>query len=397
MGDFLLNLLSNRLLVILILLGLILLSAFFVYYFFLQKENSLPEDRVLMTKEKDIVESIPRGAVKQEEKSDRKTAPLAFGQTRALSSNEAVDIWLSSDGRHLRYLSEKKAAVYEIHTQTKKDEVFTSFTPNLLKTLWSLNGLHLINIFKQNGKLNKYSYNLLTRENILLDSNFKYIVWSPEGEKIAYHYFNSETEEGFISVAEPDGKNWKNLTPVLSRDLNVEWPHRNKISFYEFSLSSLAASDLSIINPEAGEPPQKILSQKYGLKTNWSPSGNKLLFSSSESAGTNPKLFILNETLEEKSLDIECLADKCAWSKSEENIYCALPQNLTKDISLPQDWYSNKFLSQDILFKIELDSGKKTQITQNPDYDFSNLLVSLDENFLYFINKESGFLYETKL
>ncbi len=230
-----------------------------------------------------------------------------------------------------------------------------------------------------------------------MSPNFKYISWSPDGDKIAYHYFNQQTEEGFISIADPDGKNWQNLTPVLPKDLKVEWPQKNKISFYNPFPSSLGESDLYSVNPENTGPLQKILSKKYGLGINWSPSGNSLLLSSSENSGANPKLYILNETLGEKSLDIDGLAGKCVWSKSEKYVYCALPQNAASDTKLPQDWYAGKFLSRDFLFKIDVESREKTQITKESEYDFSNLSLSPDENYLYFINKESGFLYGVKL
>lgn len=398
MNNFLIKLLSNRLLVVFILLGFVLLVSASVYFFIIKKEPGPAESEIPpMVKENEI---LPSPTKEPGQESPLPAAvPLNPGETKVLSANEASDPWLSPDGRSLRYLFQNEGTVYQINLQSKGEEAFVSFTPNLIKILWSPNGFHLINIFRQDGgKTNKYSYNLITKENALLDPNFKYIAWSPTGDKIAYHYFDQKTEEGFVSVALPDGKNWENLTPVMAKDLNVEWPQKSKISFYNLAPSNSAASDLYIMNPETTEPPQKILSAKYGLKANWSPSGTRLLFSACESSGQNPKLFILNESLEEKPLNIAGMADKCAWSpKSENHIYCALPQNIAENINLPQDWYSNKFLSQDIIFKINIDSGEKTQTIKEAIYDVSNLLIAPEEDYLYFINKESGFLYEVKL
>jgi len=403
MEDLLIRLLSNRIFIILVLLGLILLSVFFIYYFFIREgapKETTPE--VPIAKEQELSPSptlpSPTDQQAQTESPTPSPSPLNQGEVKVASKNEASDPWLSPDGRSLKYLFKSDGTVYQINLQENKEEALVSFTPNLIKILWSPNGYHLINIFDQGeGKINKYSYDSITKENITLDPNFKFIAWSPSSDKIAYHYFDPKTEEGFVSVANADGKNWENLAPLLLKDLIVEWPSKNKISFYGSPPSNLTAVDLNIINPETTEPIQKILSSKYGLKTNWSPSGTRLLFSAAPSRNGRPKLFILNEALEEKSLEIEGMADKCAWSKSENYIYCALPQNLTQDINLPQDWYSNKFLSQDLLFKIDINSGEKTQITKGTTYDFSNLLASSDDSYLYFIGKESEFLYEVKL
>lgn len=402
-GTFL-KLLSNRLFVISLLMGLILLISGFVYFFIVKGEKTPPAEEIPMVKDGELPLSEAQTATPSPEQSPSESEAdqpsptpspmLASGEIKALSSKEAVDPWLSIDGRSLRYLSKNEGAVYQFATSPKEEEVFTSFTPNLAKIIWSPNGFHFINIFKQDGgKFTKYSYNSNTKENTLLNENMKFITWSPDGERIAYHFLNPETEEGFINVADPDGKNWETLTPVLATDLELNWPQKNKLSFYNLFPSSLVESDLNILNPEAKNPIQKILSKKYGLKIIWSPSGSKLLFSASNEKETNPKLYILNEALEEKNLDVEGLADKCVWSKSEKHIYCALPQNLDQNPKLPQDWYAGKFLSQDQLFKIDIETKEETPITQKAEFDFSNLILTPDESHLYFINKESGFLY----
>ena len=407
MNKTLVKLLSNRLFVVLTILGIIALLFFLVYFLINHpKDSSSPSEEVPTAKESELNNS-PSPTPSNNNQGQITVSPtitptpneLTPGKIAVLSSREAFDVWVSKDDKPIiKYLFKSEGTVYQIDTKTKKEEIFSSFTPNLIKILWSPNGYHLINIFKQEeNTLNKYSYNLITKENVKLDKNLKYIAWSSNGEQIAYHYYNQETKEGFISSADPDGKNWKNLTPVLGNDLKIDWPKKDKISFTNLLPNNTTLSDISIINPETGESPKQIIQKKYGLGILWSPSGTKLLFSGSDNSGENPKLYILNEALEQKTLNTEGIAEKCVWSKTEKFIYCAIPNNTLEGINMPQDWYSNKFLSRDIFLQINIETGEKKRISDEENYDALSLFLSPNEDYLYFVNKESGFLYELKI
>jgi hypothetical protein len=379
------------------------LLSFFIYFLATHPKNTAEEPKnIPIAKESDLSPSPTPATTPPEEESPSQTPEIeeiAIGEISAISSKEASDPWTSKENKIIRYLCKTEGNIYQIDTKTKTEDLSTSFTPNLIKILWSPNGYHLINVFKEEGSgiINKYSYNLITTENIKLGGNLKYVTWSPDGEKIAYHYYDPKTENGFISIADPDGKNWQNLTPVSSTDFKVEWPLKDKISFTALTPPNTVTSDFNIINPETGESPKPILQNKYGLGTLWSPSGTKLLFSSAAASGGVPRLYVLNEALEQKALNVESLAEKCVWSKTEKIIYCAVPNNNLSGINLPQDWYSTNFIGQDIFIQVNIETGEKKRISEEENYDATNLSLSPEEDYLYFINKESRFLYELRL
>ncbi|MFH1392151.1 MAG: hypothetical protein ABIG90_00510 [bacterium] len=78
------------------------------------------------------------------------------------------------------------------------------------------------------------------------------------------------------------------------------------------------------------------------------------------------------------------IADKCAGD------YCAVPQNLDKNILMPDDYYKNLIITQDAFWDIK---NKKEIIKTS--FDAQNLLVF--ENKLYFTDKATGYLYMIRL
>jgi hypothetical protein len=375
---------------------------FFIYFIITHpKKDNSEQKNVPIAKESELSPSPTQDGSPSPEETSVSPSPtvnLSPGEINVLSSKEASDVWTSKENNIIKYFCKAEGNVYQVDIKTKTEETSSSFTPNLIKILWSPNGYHMINIFKQGDMgLSKYSYNLITKENLKLGTNLKYITWSPNGEKIAYHYYNPSTEEGFVSISDPDGKNWENLTPTSSKDLKIDWPKNDKISFFNLTPSNETISDLSIINPETGESPKSILQRKYGLGVLWSPSGTKLLFSGADNSGDPPKLYVLDEALEQKTLNVEGIAEKCVWSKMEKFIYCAVLNEDLPEINLPQDWYSTKFIGQDQFLQIDITTGEKKLLSEEENYDATNLSLSPNEDYLYFVNKESKFLYELKL
>jgi len=58
----------------------------------------------------------------------------------------------------------------------------------------------------------------------------RWITWSPNQNKIAYQYYNSQTGDNNISISNPDGSDWTTVFQTRMKDLIVEWPDPSKIS-----------------------------------------------------------------------------------------------------------------------------------------------------------------------
>jgi hypothetical protein len=85
------------------------------------------------------------------------------------------------------------------------------------------------------------------------------------------------------------------------------------------------------------------------------------------------------------------------WSKNNKNVYCAAPTNIEKNVLMPNDYLNNKIFTKDFFWKVNMETFKKEKIIDEKyikeDLDATNMLVSPNEDFLFFINKKDGGLF----
>jgi hypothetical protein len=136
----------------------------------------------------------------------------------------------------------------------------------------------------------------------------------------------------------------------------------------------------------------KIIGDLPGLSVLSSPSRKWVLYS--EGRTNQPTIFALNtETNETKRLDIKTLAEKCIFSKNnEDQIYCAATDN-PPNTSYPESWYQGEVSFNDNVWKIDLVDGFYTKILEDQgeiqrSFDVSNLILANDDEYLLFIDKK---------
>jgi len=272
---------------------------------------------------------------------------------------------------------------------------------NLVKVLWSPSKTKAITIFQDNlENVSKYLYDYATNKSSPLNKYLNYISWSPDSKKIAYQYQNDFTDDNNISTSNPDGSKFTILLNTRMKNLVVEWPQGSDIFLME-KPSGLAQSTLYSLN-SVSKSLNGVISNVYGFSVKWSPKGEKILYSKTGSKGENIGIFTTNRNgSNEKSAGISTLAEKCTWSQDTRFIYCAIPTNINSAKILPDDFYKGTFIGDDRFYKINTETGEKTNIlegeTLNGPYDATDLFLSPQEDYLMFINKGDGLLYSIKL
>ena len=149
-----------------------------------------------------------------------------------------------------------------------------------------------------------------------------------------------------------------------------------------------------------GENFKSAIVEGRGLETQWSPTGNTLLYSVYHSRDEyKPRLWIVNASGDSigsgrQNLDINTWAEKCTFASNTE-VYCAVPETLEAGAGLVPE-VANQ--TKDDLYKIDLTTGAKTLIAvPNGAYNISEIIVPPSQDSLYFTDKSSEMIYQIKL
>ncbi|PJE59805.1 MAG: hypothetical protein COU85_01710 [Candidatus Portnoybacteria bacterium CG10_big_fil_rev_8_21_14_0_10_44_7] len=355
---------------------IIILGALLVYNFFL-KDNAEPT-------------TAPG------QSTDQPTGPII-----KISDGPVISPALDEKNNQLKYYTAQDGLAFAVDfAGQNKKELSGSVLTGFIKALWSPDTNQVIGLFAAaaDRPVKKAYYNYQTKQSTVLDENIAWVAWSPDGQKIAYEYLGAGNNNN-ISVANPDGTGWTPVFQTRLPDWQIAWVAENKISLTT-PPSGQVQGVLYDLNPKTQDF-AKILSDYYGLKPLWSPRADKILFSATDPQTNLPKLMITDSRGENtKELVLQTVAEKCAWSQSNNTIFCAVPQSLATGYQWPDDYYKGLITTKDNFYKINFDTGQQTQLFISGDQDFydaTSLMLDPAEKYLFFYNQYDSQLYRLSL
>lgn len=332
------------------------------------------------------------------EAEEGELAPSPEVKIKAISTGRVLTPTLSADRTKVVYYSQLNGNVWQsAFDGSELTKISSAVLDNLAKIIWSPDKTKVISIYQDaEENISKYSYNYKTGQAFSLNEYAQEIAWSPNSDKLAYQYTDEVTGDNNISTANPDGSAWQSVIQVRMKDVNLDWVG-SEIAFYE-KPSGLVQSSLFLVNLLSKDL-TKVLSNLYGMAIKWSPQGDKILYSKTDSSGRNINLYVaLKDGTGETKINIPTLVEKCVWSQDNRTIFCALPKNIETAEVLPDDFYKGSFVSDDEFLKINSETGAKIFLLEpwergNQTFDAVDLFLSPLEEYLFFVNKKDGLLY----
>jgi len=389
----------KKILIIVIIILILILAGLLIYKFVLKKGGTGQEQTSGQFPSGETGQGTGTG---QEGQGNGQITPQPTLKIRAISQEAVYSPTIAVDKSWVVYYLRSNGTIWQSNFDgANLYQVSNNTLENLADVLWSPNKDKTITIFQDGtGGIVKYYYDLSNNNALPLNKYIQDMAWSFDGKKIVYWYYNQSTNNNTISISNPDGSNYSIVLKTRLKDLLVNWPKGTEVYFQE-KPSGLVPSSLYSLNP-LSKTFGEVLSNIYGLSVKWSADGSKILYSQTAANGKSINLLIANRNgSNPKSLSIATFVEKCAWSQDLRYIYCAIPKNITEAEVLPDDFYKGTFLANDDFFKINIDTGEKTKILEDSQmteiYDADDLFLSLDESYLFFVNKTNGLLYSIKL
>ena len=233
-----------------------------------------------------------------------------------------------------------------------------------------------------------------TTQAVFLPETTMDIAWSPDGKSIAYLTRQDNTASLFISGS--SGKSGKFIFSPTIPDFSIQWITKNKILFT--TKPSGFAPSIAYLFDTGTKSFSKIIDRVFGLMVSASSDGKLLLYTKADAANGTLSTNISNvDGSGVRELPFMTMPEKCVFSEKNENLFCAVGQNIANFTTLPDDWYMGKGFFSDAIIMINAKTLATTALTPLIPIDATNLFISPQEDFLFFQNKKDYSLWRLNL
>lgn len=281
-----------------------------------------------------------------------------------------------------------KDNIVEIDLPTLIEKLYYTGQTNIVEAVLSPAGDSVIYSFYDAGNNKKYNYlNFRKDESAPIAGDLKSAAFSPRGDQTVYLI---STHNGGELLVSKGGNIIKHALKTRLGTALVSWPGEF-ISIVSYDKDGYG--DLFVLK-ESGEL-NKILSHQYDLAVKWSPSGEKVIFSTKDDytgqtvindglTSIDVRLFYKDAKNSQPPvpLDISANALKCVWS-DEEKIICAV---------------KNQDKVRDEFYRVNLTDGTKTLVaTPSINLLVKELVLNRSGDTLFVLNDIDSKIYSMKI
>lgn len=243
---------------------------------------------------------------------------------------------------------------------------------------------------------NKIVYDFDKEKQVTLPQHWDDFSFSPDGDQLAAKSLGLSPESRWLITTNADGTGTKLLEHIgnNANKVIVDWsPSRQTVALSQTGAPQGADRREIILHGANNENFKSLIVEGLGFNPQWSPTGNKLLYSvDSARSDFKPELWIVNSYGEgignsRQSLLVNTWADKCTFG-DDNTLFCAIPRDLPVGAGMAREIANDSF---DDLYKIDLQTGQKTPIELGKSFTIDNISYDKTRNKVMFTdNRQSG-------
>ncbi|HTH93564.1 MAG TPA: hypothetical protein VL576_03750 [Candidatus Paceibacterota bacterium] len=300
---------------------------------------------------------------------------------------------------YIRYVSRQNGYVYEIKDSGTPLQITNIFIPNIYEAQFADSNTTALLRFLRNDSETIATYSVpipslnndgtrTQKTGTFLPDNILELAVSPDQTQLAR--VTVDNSGSIVTTSTSLGTKIK----AIAKSPFVEWlPFWVKNTVYlQTKAASIANGFLYKIDSSTARL-SRALGDIPGLTVSMSPSGTYILYSQSTGTGFSTSIFN-TKTNTTNNLSLSIMPENCAWLQNEDLI-CG-GGNTVKNATYPDDWYAGVVHFSDQLYKISTKSNTYTVLYNNSGQSFDMTTLKVDENqhLLYFIDKNTGYLWQ---
>ncbi|MFC1663239.1 hypothetical protein ACFL04_03715 [Patescibacteria group bacterium] len=331
----------------------------------------------------------------------------AGGDTIAqtLVANLTTSVTLGPSGTDLQYYDPAKGQFFRISSDGRTKQLLSpAVFAQVQEVTWSPDGNKAVMEFPDGSKI---VYDFSKRQQSTLPVELNDFSFSPDSNMLAFKFTGATLDDQWLAISNADGTSAQLIEEVGDQAplVDSDWsPNQQMIATYSKSISG--SQQEIIFLGQYGENFQSLQVNGRGFESQWSPSGELLLYSThSADANYNPTLHITRaqgDTIGESnySLNVQTWSDKCAFGATGSSVICAVPSYLPTGAGLRREL---TYGIPDDIFEINLATGSR-RLLASPiatdgftKYSVSDMKLSADGTTIFFTDEITGQLLSLRL
>ena len=304
----------------------------------------------------------------------------------------------TTDGRTVLYYQPDDGKFYRLTTEGKVETLSDQVFYNVREITWSPNKGAAVLEYPDGSNI---IYNFQTKSQVTLPKHWQEFSFSPDGGQIVFKSMGLDSQSRWLATSDINGGNNEALEPLgnNAKTVTVSWSPNRQVIALQREVTGTDSQNVYFIGLQ-GENFRSMTVPGIGLRSQWTPDGQSLLYSvSSPASEYKPALWIANaagDSIGEnrRSLGLNTWADKCAF-RDESNIICAVPQELPVGAGLTPGIAN---ATPDNLYSVNLSTGARSLLAiPSTPVTVENIMITSDKKWIFLKELTTGNLYRIAL
>lgn len=292
---------------------------------------------------------------------------------------------ITKDG-NLRYHNAANGIFYKINPDGTISPLSDQVFYNVSNVTWAKSADKAVVEYPDGTKT---IYNFETNQQTTLPNHWTDFTFSPDSETIAAKSMGLAPENRWLVTANDDGTGTKLVEPLGENGgkVTMTWsPSGQTVAFSQTGNPQGADRKEILLIGLNGENFKSIITEGLDFQSQWSPTGERLLYSVDSSRSEfKPELWIVNSYgdqigSERRMLEVNTWANKCTFV-DDSAIICAIPRSLPVGAGMAPSLAAD---IPDDLYRIDTRTGLRTYIPLDANYTFDSISYDSANNQVYF-------------